>query len=66
MRASLTRQNAWARRYGLSVVRLSLAIVLLSAAFWGIWLALLLAADQGWLVRPASPQEVQRLEDRFR
>lgn len=66
MRASMARQNAWARRYGLRVVRLSLTMVLLSAAFWGVWLLLILAADQGWLVRPASPDEVQGLEDRFR
>lgn len=66
MRTNLARQNAWARRYGLRVVRLSVTMVFFSVVFWSAWLLLILAADQGWLVRPASPSEVQRFEDRFR
>ncbi|MCX7799348.1 MAG: hypothetical protein N2109_03290 [Fimbriimonadales bacterium] len=63
--ASLRRQNAWARRHGLNVVRLSLSLVALSAAFWAIWLLLAIAADRGWLARPASPDDLQRLELRL-
>ncbi len=66
MSASMARQNAWARRHGLRIVRLSLGLVAFSAVFWAVWLLLIMAAEHGWLARPASPEVVQGFKDGFR
>lgn len=65
-RRSNTRQNRFARRYGLPILRFSLNILLASILLTGCFRAALHLVDTGVLIMPSSLRERVEAEQAYR